>query len=132
MNKVVRVIFIPKALRALRSLKKRYRHADEDVETLLIQLRRGETPGDRVQGVDPSIVYKARLPNRDAARGKSGGYRVVYYSRTAETLFVLGIYSKSDQSDLEVALVRQLIAELEDALKAFAASDTDDNPPPSA
>ncbi len=49
-----------------------------DLNPVLIQLEAGETPGDRIQGLGSYRVYKARIRNSDAQRGKSGGYRVVY------------------------------------------------------
>jgi mRNA-degrading endonuclease RelE of RelBE toxin-antitoxin system len=52
------------------------------LKTLVNQLEQGETPGDQIQGTGHS-VYKVRLPNTDAQRGKSGGYRVIYYLKTS-------------------------------------------------
>ena len=56
-------------------------------------------------------VYKCRLPNRSAGRGKSGGFRVIYYLRFAESVVLLAIYSKTDQSDISVREIQQLVAE---------------------
>ena len=56
------------------------------------RLSSGETPGDRVQGVG-HVVYKVRVPNSDARRGTSGGYRVVYYVQTTDRVILVTIYS---------------------------------------
>jgi mRNA-degrading endonuclease RelE of RelBE toxin-antitoxin system len=62
-------------------------------------LKNGETPGDRLQDIENYIAYKVRLPNRDMQRGKSGGYRVIYYVRTADRIFLMRIYTKSEQEN---------------------------------
>jgi mRNA-degrading endonuclease RelE of RelBE toxin-antitoxin system len=59
-------------------LKKKYRRLKSDLEPLLLLLQSGETPGDVLTGL-PVLVFKVRVSNSDAARGKSGGYRVIYY-----------------------------------------------------
>lgn len=58
-------------------------------------------------------VYKVRLRNTDAQRGKSGGYRVIYYLETEEQTVILTIYSKTDQSDLPVEVISGIIEEYE-------------------
>jgi mRNA-degrading endonuclease RelE of RelBE toxin-antitoxin system len=76
-------------------------------------LRAGEVPGDQIQGVGYT-VYKARVKNSDLQRGKSGGYRIVYYLRTTTTLILLTIYAKSQQADVSTEELRQIIKEVEE------------------
>jgi mRNA-degrading endonuclease RelE of RelBE toxin-antitoxin system len=83
----------------IRRLGQRYRRIRSDVEPLLNRLEAGETPGDRMQYPD-HVLYKVRVKNTDALRGKSGGYRVIYYQRTSTDLLLVAIYSKSEQSDI--------------------------------
>lgn len=45
--------------RQLKQLSRRYSRIRQDLEPLLKQLVAGETPGDRLQGVQ-SVVYKVR------------------------------------------------------------------------
>lgn len=54
-------------------------------------------------------MFKVRLRNTDAHRGKSGGYRVIYYLETEEQTVLLTIYSKSDQSDMPTDVIRRII-----------------------
>lgn len=76
-------------------------------------MRAGEVPGDQIQGVGYT-VYKARVKNSDLQRGKSGGYRIVYYLRTTTTLILLTIYAKSQQADVSTEELRQIIKEVEE------------------
>ncbi len=104
------VAFTSEFKRSLRRLSKRYRNIRRDVEPVIKQLGSGERPGDRVTGTD-HVVYKVRVANSDARRGKSGGYRVLYYVETAERVLLVTIYSKSDQGDVSAAVLRQIIAD---------------------
>jgi len=106
----IKVVLADTFYGAARKLRKRYPHILDDVDTLVVQLRQGENPGDRIQGL-PHRVYKVRLRNRDAQRGKSGGYRIIYYLETEKQTVILDIYSKTDQSDLPVDIIRRSIEE---------------------
>lgn len=104
----IKVIVADTFYAAAKKLQKRYSHLFDDVDPLVVQLRKGETPGDRIQGL-PYRVYKVRVKNSDSQRGKSGGYRVIYYLETEEQTVLLTIYSKSDQSDLSIEFIRRTI-----------------------
>lgn len=105
-----RVETAPTFERDLKRLGRRYRRIRQDLEPLIEQLIAGDTPGDRVPGVK-SVVYKVRLPNRDAGRGKSGGYRVLYYLPTATLTVLLTMYSKSDQADVAAGEIARILAD---------------------
>jgi len=69
-------------LRELRNLAKKYPAVLKQFERLSDQLKNDERPGDKIPGVGYD-VYKVRLPNPSAQRGKSGGFRVIYYVHDA-------------------------------------------------
>jgi len=46
-------------------------------------------------------------------KGKSGGYRVIYYLRTVTLVTLIMIYSKTEQTDIDPETIRRLIEELE-------------------
>jgi hypothetical protein len=58
-------------------------------------------------------LFKVRVKNSDAQRGKSGGYRIIYYLKTATQIILVTIYSKSDKSDITAAEVREIITRAE-------------------
>jgi mRNA-degrading endonuclease RelE of RelBE toxin-antitoxin system len=111
-NEPVRVVATPHFSHSFKRLRKKYRRIEHDLRSLLVQLEQGETPGDQVQGVR-FTVYKARIANSDAQRGKSGGYRVIYYLKTAKFIFLVEIYPKSEREDIQSDEMRHLIEELE-------------------
>lgn len=107
-----RVVVADQFRRDASKLQKRYPKILTDVRALRAQLEADERPGDRLQGLE-HVAYKVRVKNSDAKRGKSGGYRVVYYLETVDQIVLITIYSKSDQSDIPVEKLRRFIADYE-------------------
>ncbi|MBL1179316.1 type II toxin-antitoxin system RelE/ParE family toxin [Pantanalinema sp. GBBB05] len=94
-------VFIADAFkREARTLKKRYRNIESDLQALIEQLQNGDLPGDRVPGFADYVVYKVRVKNSDIQKGKSGSYRVIYQSIVPTTIVLLYLYAKSDQDDV--------------------------------
>jgi mRNA-degrading endonuclease RelE of RelBE toxin-antitoxin system len=71
-------------------------------------LQQGETPGDQIPGTQYT-VFKVRIKNSDIAKGKSGGYRVIYYVKTSEWVVLITIYAKTEQSDISPEIIKQII-----------------------
>ena len=44
-------------------------------------------------------------------KGKSGGYRLIYWLPSDESIVLLDIYSKSDQPDIDISEVRRIVEE---------------------
>ncbi len=97
----------------LERLERKYRRTADEVDSLLVQLERGERPGQRIPRVGYA-VYKVRLPNRAARRGKSGGFRVIYYVQFSDRVTLLTIYSKSDENDISARAIQELAREADE------------------
>ena len=105
------VVFTPEFKRNLRALAKKYAHIRQDIQPFIEQIQHSELIGNQVQGTGHTI-FKARIRNRDVVRGKSGGYRVIYYLKTATLVILVTIYSKTEQSDISVAMIRKILGEM--------------------
>ena len=105
-----KVSYAPYFENAAKRLQRKYRHLANDLHPLVEQLEQGETPGDQIPGIGYTF-YKVRVKNSDVAKGKSGGYRVVYYLKTTTHTVLLNIYAKSEASDIALDLIRRIIAE---------------------
>ncbi len=99
--------------RNLRQLAKRYRSIRQDIEPLIEHLKAGQTPGDQMPRVGYS-VYKVRIKNSDSQRGKSGGYRVIYYRQTENKTILVTLYSKTDQSDIDSDTIQRIVKKHEE------------------
>ncbi len=94
--------------RNLRTLAKKYRNIRNDIQPVIEQLEQGELPGEQISGVGYA-VFKLRVRNSDAQKGKSGGYRLIYYVKTATGIILLTIYAKSEQVDIAVDDICRII-----------------------
>ncbi len=104
------VRFTPEFKRNLRQLAKKYRRIRSDIQPVIDKLIAGELPGDEIQGIG-FPVYKVRVRNSDSQRGKSGGYRIIYYQPTVTAIILITLYSKSEQQDIEPNEIRDILAE---------------------
>ncbi|MBD1850804.1 type II toxin-antitoxin system RelE/ParE family toxin [Leptolyngbya sp. FACHB-711] len=98
--------------RNLRALSKKYRNIKNDIQPVIEQLQRGELLGDQIPGIRYT-VFKLRVRNSDTQKGKSGGYRLIYYVKTVTGIILLTIYAKSEQADIETEEIRSAISEYE-------------------
>lgn len=99
------------AQKDVKHLKRKYPAVTSQLRKLIDQLESDERPGDKIPDVGHD-VYKVRLPNPSAQRGKSGGFRVIYYVRMADSVFLLRIYSKTEQTDISPEEIQRIVAEI--------------------
>jgi mRNA-degrading endonuclease RelE of RelBE toxin-antitoxin system len=111
-SSVIEIRLTPEFRKQARKLEKKYRQLRSDLQPILTQIQMGEIIGDRLEGIGAE-VFKVRVRNSDANRGKSGGYRVIYWLELPELVVLLDIYSKSDRDDVEIATIQNIIAEFE-------------------
>ncbi|MTJ49263.1 type II toxin-antitoxin system RelE/ParE family toxin [Dolichospermum sp. UHCC 0259] len=110
---LIEIALTPRFQRDLRELAKRYRSIRSDIQPLINQLQAGEIPGDRIAGIKYQ-VFKVRIKNSNIQKGKSGGYRVIYYLKNAQEIILTTIYSKSDLTDVSNEIIEQAIAQYEE------------------
>jgi mRNA-degrading endonuclease RelE of RelBE toxin-antitoxin system len=58
-------------------------------------------------------LYKIRLKNSNKNRGKRSGYRVYYYMKLEEIVYLLTIYDKSEIEMIDESLFIDIINDLE-------------------
>ncbi|MCA0455453.1 MAG: type II toxin-antitoxin system RelE/ParE family toxin [Chloroflexi bacterium] len=104
----INVSFAQNFINDIKHLKKKYRHVIDDVDTLVDHLRKGETPGDQIPNVGYN-AYKVRLKSSDLTKGKSGGFRIIYYLETKTDRILLTIYVKNEQADISSNEIASLI-----------------------
>ena len=102
--------------RSIERLKKRFRHVKDDVRLAVEVLLQSPRLGVPIPG--GSGIRKLRVLNSDLAKGKSGGYRLLYYvqDQPTPTLYLLLLYAKSDQEDATRQELQRLLDELADEM----------------
>ena len=109
---LIQVEATAKFKRNLRVLSKKYSRIRNDIQPVINQLQLGELPGDQISGIGYTI-FKLRVKNSDIQKGKSGGYRVIYYLKTVTNIILVTIYSKSEQEDISGEEIQQILADFE-------------------
>lgn len=104
--------FSPRFEKQTRKLQKRYPRVLEDLSTALNDIHAGRSQGARVPGVERP-VYKIRMTNVSANRGKRGGFRALYAVEDSETYIFFHLYSKTDANDATIGQIRELLRALE-------------------
>lgn len=105
---LVEIRLTPEFQRKLKNLAKKYRQVPTDIQPVLEKLQLGEFLGDQIPGLG-SPVMKVRIRNSDTQKGKSAGYRLIYWISSTKLIVLLDIYSKSDREDIEIDEIRQII-----------------------
>lgn len=108
----IRIELTPQFQKDLRQLAKGSRHIRSDLQPLIEKLEAGKLPGDRLSGINCTL-FKVRLQNSDIQKGKSVGYRAIYYPKTRDRIILVTIYSKSDRSDIDLEAIREAIVQSE-------------------
>ncbi len=95
----------PEFKKSVKKLFKRYKQIAQDLTQLEHELQ--DNPH---AGIDIGHhCFKLRLANSSVPTGKSGGFRVIYFLRKEEKVYLLAIYSKSDFENLEEKKLLEII-----------------------
>jgi len=109
----------PEFLRQLKRLARKYPTVTQIVRELIDELETDSRPGDLIPNVGYD-VYKVRIKNPDSQRGKSGGFRVIYYLKLIDSVILIIIYSKTERNDISPHEIKEIVDEL------IMADDSDD------
>ncbi|NEQ10316.1 MAG: type II toxin-antitoxin system RelE/ParE family toxin [Moorea sp. SIO2B7] len=108
----IQIKVTPEFKRSLRNLAKRYRNIRSDVQPIIDQLQSGEIIGYQIPSI-PYTVFKVRVSNSNIQKGKSGGYRFIYYLKNSNKIILVTIYSNSDQGDITPDTIKRIVANFE-------------------
>ena len=87
----------PEFKKSIKKLFKRYKRIAQDLAQLEEELQNNPHVGIDIG----HNCFKLRLANSSVPTGKSGGFRVIYFLRKEEKIYLLAIYSKSDLENLD-------------------------------
>ncbi len=110
MTSQIQIEASPTFQKNIRTLVKKYRNIRQDLQPVINQLEQGELLGDQISGIGYP-VFKLRVKNSDINKGKSGGYRLIYYLKISTGIVLLTMYPKSEQSDIEADEIKDIITE---------------------
>ena len=103
----------PKFKKQVKDLQKLYRSIGDDLNTYLNAFEEDTLPGEAIPEFS-NRIFKDRIRNTDIQKGKSGGYRIVYYVDHADKeIYFLCIYSKNQQENILSKEIRLLLKQLD-------------------
>ena len=101
----VAVNYTPEFKKEVKKLKKKYPRVRDDIKGLLDDFETQGIHGDLVPDIGRT-VYKVRLTNKSAKKGKSSGFRALYALEKMNTIILFHIYSKTAKNDVSPGEIR--------------------------
>lgn len=105
------IIPTPRFVKDIKRLAKKFRNINDDLDEILSQLEKGELLGDLIKTISADEqIYKCRVPNTSDKKGKSGGFRVIYYAVTIDNeIYLLTLYSKTETETIDISTLIKYI-----------------------
>jgi len=101
---------LPEFDKNVKKLSKRYKKIKDDLQSLVAELLKNPKLGTPLA----NSCYKIRVANSSVPTGKSKGFRVLtYYIDKESNLYLLTIYSKSDQESVTDSNIIELLKQIE-------------------
>ena len=107
----IEIVSTPDFEKDVKQLKRRFRRIGEDIRALLTEMENSEYRGVPMSGYGKAL-YKVRLTNRSARRGKIGGFRAIYFPDTEGRFIFVHVYSKTDQNDASASEIIERIKDI--------------------
>ncbi|MFA5234828.1 MAG: type II toxin-antitoxin system RelE/ParE family toxin [Sulfurimonas sp.] len=98
---------IPRFEKDVKNLKKKFPKIKNDLVKFIDELSSNPELGINLG----ENIFKVRIPNSSIPTGKSGGFRVITYYKTDDTLYLVTIYSKTEQDNILTDKLRQIVSE---------------------
>lgn len=99
------LIATPELARSVKNLLKKYRLIVNDLKALEQKLSTGEARAVELG----RNCYKTRLQNSSIPAGKSGGFRIIYFYKKDDRIYLLDIYSKTDMENIRDARLLEIL-----------------------
>ena len=91
--------------KSAKKLAKRYKNISKDLKSIQDQLQTNPNLGINLG----KNCYKIKVANSSIPTGKSGGFRVIYYYRLDDTIYLMEIYSKSDLENISDEKLQEIL-----------------------
>ncbi|CAA6825596.1 MAG: Unknown protein [uncultured Sulfurovum sp.] len=92
--------------KSLSKLYKKDKQLLDTLEDLMVELKENPSLGTSLG----NGRYKIRIQNKSNNKGKSGGYRVITYTKIEETILLVYIYSKSKVENVLESKIDEIIS----------------------
>jgi mRNA-degrading endonuclease RelE of RelBE toxin-antitoxin system len=101
---------IPRFEKDVKKLKKKFPKIKNDLVDFIDELS-----SNPKLGIDlGENIFKVRVPNSSIPTGKSGGFRIITYYKKDTILYLVTIYSKTEQDNILTEKLKKIIQEAEE------------------
>jgi mRNA-degrading endonuclease RelE of RelBE toxin-antitoxin system len=98
---------IPRFEKDVKKLKKKFPKIKNDLVDFIDKLS-----SNPKLGIDlGENIFKVRVPNSSIPTGKSGGFRIITYYKKDTILYLVTIYSKTEQDNILTEKLKKIIQE---------------------
>ncbi|SHO81699.1 hypothetical protein MNB_SV-15-1245 [hydrothermal vent metagenome] len=98
---------IPRFEKDVKRLKKKFPKIKNDLIKFINELSLNPELGINLA----ENIFKARISNSSIPTGKSGGFRVITYYKKDDILYLITIYSKTEQDNILTYKLRKIVEE---------------------
>ena len=102
-----RIETIPRFEKDVKKLKKKFPNIKKDLMDFIRVLSENPETGVPLG----KNIFKARIPNSSIPTGKSGGFRVITYYEVGDTVYLVTIYSKTEQDTILTEKLKRIVEE---------------------
>lgn len=100
-----KIIPTPEFEKSVKLLAKSYRQIGDDLLQFETDIQNGT-----VQQVELGKgCFKARIANSSIPTGKSGGFRIIYYKKIENKIYLLEIYSKTELENISDERILEIL-----------------------
>ena len=109
----MKIIVTEPFARKVKKIKRKYPNVKQDLAELFSDMESGKESGVPIPGLF-NKVFKIRAASSDMKRGKSGGYRIIYYAEDENSeVWLLTVYAKSKDENIPVKDIQAILKELD-------------------
>jgi mRNA-degrading endonuclease RelE of RelBE toxin-antitoxin system len=98
---------IPRFEKDVKKLKKKFPKIKDDLLDLVDELSSNPEIGINLG----ENIFKVRFSNSSIPTGKSGGFRIITYYKTDDILYLVTIYSKTEQDNILTEKLKKIVQE---------------------
>ena len=98
---------IPRFEKDVKKLKKKFPKIKNDLTELMNKLSLNPEIGINLG----ENIFKIRFQNSSIPIGKSGGFRIITYYKTDDILYLVTIYSKTEQDNILTKKLKKIVQE---------------------
>ncbi len=98
---------IPRFEKDAKKLKKKFPKIKDDLLKLTNDLLENPNLGIYLG----ENIFKVKIPNSSIPTGKSGGFRIITYYKNNDTLYLVTMYSKTEQDNILTEKLKNIVQE---------------------